>query len=193
MPRVRVISRAYSLDPMLHRQDTNPTVTTPIASLDSGLIFDRSITWFGRPSQQTLEPRLFYTYIPFRDQSDLPNFDSALAELNYAQLFAENIYSGYDRVAEANQLTLALNNNSPVRATTYANPRYASEIPYAGVVQKVLPIASPPFPAFPGSKEAERIFLEESVAAITGQKPVQRAMDDAAAGIERVLRREGLR
>jgi multiple sugar transport system substrate-binding protein len=92
-----------------------------------------------------------------------------------------------------NQLTLALNNNSPVRATTYANPRYASEIPYAAVVQKVLPIASPPFPAFPGSKEAERIFLEESVAAITGQKPVQRAMDDAAAGIERVLRREGLR
>ncbi len=80
----------------------------PILSLDSGLIFDRDIEWFGRASQQTLEPRLFYAYIPFRDQSALPNFDSALADLNYAQLFTENIYSGYDRIAEANQLTFAL-------------------------------------------------------------------------------------
>lgn len=92
-----------------------------------------------------------------------------------------------------NQLILALNNNSPVRATTYSNPRYAAEVPYAAVVQKVLPIAAPPFPAFPGSKEAERIFLEEAVAAIIGRKPVDRAMNDAAAGIERVMRREGIR
>lgn len=108
VPRARVISRSYSLDPQLHPADPNPTVTTPIASLDAGLVFERPLSWFGRPAQQTLEPRLFYAYIPFRDQSDLPNFDSALAELNYAQLFSENIYSGYDRVAEANQLTLAL-------------------------------------------------------------------------------------
>lgn len=108
VPRARVISRSYSLDPQLHPADSSPTVTTPIASLDAGLVFERPLSWFGRPAQQTLEPRLFYAYIPFRDQSDLPNFDSALAELNYAQLFSENIYSGYDRVAEANQLTLAL-------------------------------------------------------------------------------------
>jgi LPS-assembly protein len=108
IPRARVISRAYSLDPVLHPGDANPTVTTPILSFDSGLIFERPVAWFGRGAQQTLEPRLFYTYIPYRDQNDLPNFDSALAELNYAQLFSENIYSGYDRVAEANQLTLAL-------------------------------------------------------------------------------------
>ncbi len=92
-----------------------------------------------------------------------------------------------------NQLTLALNNNSPIRATTYSDPAYAESVPYAGVVQKVLPIAAPPFPAFPGSKEAERIFLEESVAAITGQKEVEQAMADAEAGMERVLQREGLR
>ncbi|MGZ8254992.1 MAG: LPS-assembly protein LptD [Burkholderiaceae bacterium] len=108
IPRARVIARTYSLDPLLHPGDSNPTVTTPILSFDSGLIFDRPITWFGGAAQQTLEPRLFYAYIPYREQSALPNFDSALAELNYAQLFSENIYSGYDRVAEANQLTLAL-------------------------------------------------------------------------------------
>ena len=108
VPRARVISRVYSLDPAQHTGDTNRTVTTPILSFDSGLIFDRTVSWFGRSAQQTLEPRLFYTYIPYRFQNDLPNFDSAQVELNYAQLFAENIYSGYDRVAEANQLTLAL-------------------------------------------------------------------------------------
>ncbi len=108
IPRARVISRAYALDPEQHTGDTNRTVTTPIVSFDSGLIFDRPISWFGRSGQQTLEPRLFYTYIPYKFQNDLPNFDSAQVDLNYAQLFAENIYSGYDRVAEANQLTLAL-------------------------------------------------------------------------------------
>jgi len=72
------------------------------------LIFERDVGWFGRASQQTLEPRLFYAYIPYRNQSNLPNFDSALADLNYAQLFTENIYSGSDRISEANQLTAAL-------------------------------------------------------------------------------------
>ncbi|MGH6610288.1 MAG: LPS-assembly protein LptD, partial [Burkholderiaceae bacterium] len=82
--------------------------TLPILSLDTGLIFERNTGWFGRAAQQTLEPRLFYAYIPYRNQSTLPNFDSALADLNYAQLFTENIYSGSDRISEANQLTAAL-------------------------------------------------------------------------------------
>jgi LPS-assembly protein len=108
VPRARVVARRYALDPQRHPDESDPTFTHPIASLDAGLVFDRPLTWFSRAAQQTLEPRLFYTYIPYRDQSGLPNFDSALAELNYAQLFSENIYSGYDRIAEANQLTLAL-------------------------------------------------------------------------------------
>ena len=108
VPRARVSSTTYDLDPKFHPRDSTPTRTLPILSLDAGLIFERDIGWFGRDAQQTLEPRLFYAYIPFRDQSDLPNFDSALADLNYAQLFTENIYSGSDRISEANQLTAAL-------------------------------------------------------------------------------------
>jgi LPS-assembly protein len=108
VPRARLSSTVYALDTGLHPQDSTPTRTLPILSFDSGLVFDRDITWFSRSAQQTLEPRLFYTYIPYRDQSGLPNFDSALAELNYAQLFSENIYSGFDRIAEANQLTFAV-------------------------------------------------------------------------------------
>ena len=108
VPRARVSSTAYDLDPAFHPTDSTPTRTLPILSLDTGLIFERDVGWFGRAAQQTLEPRLFYAYIPFRDQSDLPNFDSALADLNYSQLFTENIYSGSDRISEANQLTAAL-------------------------------------------------------------------------------------
>ena len=66
VPRARIVSRTYSLDPALHPVDSSPTVTTPMLSLDSGLIFERNTTWFGRPSQQTLEPRIFYAYIPFK-------------------------------------------------------------------------------------------------------------------------------
>lgn len=108
VPRARVSSTAYDLNPALHPGDSSPTRTLPILSLDTGLIFERDVGWFGRAAQQTLEPRLFYAYIPFRNQSNLPNFDSALADLNYAQLFTENIYSGSDRISEANQLTAAL-------------------------------------------------------------------------------------
>ncbi len=107
IPRARFNSTTYDLDPRF-RSDTSQTRTLPILSLDSGLIFERDVGWFGRAAQQTLEPRLFYAYIPFRNQSNLPNFDSALADLNYAQLFTENIYSGSDRISEANQLTAAL-------------------------------------------------------------------------------------
>jgi LPS-assembly protein len=107
VPKARFSATSYSLDPRF-RQQRNHTRSLPILSLDTGLVFDRDTNWFGSRAQQTLEPRLFYTYIPYRDQSGLPNFDSALAELNYAQLFSENIYSGLDRIAEANQLTFAL-------------------------------------------------------------------------------------
>ena len=108
VPRARVSSTAYDLDPAFNPPELTPTRTLPILSLDAGLIFERDVGWFGRAAQQTLEPRLFYAYIPYRNQNNLPNFDSALADINYAQLFTENIYSGSDRISNANQLTAAL-------------------------------------------------------------------------------------
>jgi len=80
----------------------------PLASVDGGLVFEREAGWFGEASVQTLEPRLFYAYVPYRDQSNLPVFDTAEADFNFTQLFRENRYSGFDRVSEANQLTAAL-------------------------------------------------------------------------------------
>lgn len=81
----------------------------PIASLDSGLIFERSSSIFGRAATQTLEPRLYYLYVPYRDQSHLPVYDTALSDFNFAQAFSENMFAGgWDRIANANQVTMAL-------------------------------------------------------------------------------------
>lgn len=80
----------------------------PIFSLDGALHLERDTGLFGQTYQQTLEPRLYYLYIPYRDQSRIPNFDSAEADFNYARLFTENRFSGGDRINDANQVTLAL-------------------------------------------------------------------------------------
>jgi len=108
IPRAQLSATYYGMDAENFRYETSQSRVLPILSLDSGLIFERDGEWFGRGVQQTLEPRLYYAYIPYRDQSTLPNFDSALADLNYVQFFTENIYSGYDRIVNANQMTLAL-------------------------------------------------------------------------------------
>jgi LPS-assembly protein len=83
-------------------------VNVPWFSLDTGLVFERTANWFGDRLTQTLEPRLFYVYAPYRDQSQLPLFDTALADFNYAQLFSENRFVGGDRFGDANQVTWAL-------------------------------------------------------------------------------------
>ncbi len=107
VPRVQWLGTWYDLDDPA-RADRRPSRSLPIASVDSGLIFERDGRWFGEASVQTLEPRLFYAYIPYRDQSSLPVFDTAEADFNFTQLFRENRFSGFDRVSEANQLTAAL-------------------------------------------------------------------------------------
>ncbi len=80
----------------------------PTFSLDSGIVMERPIEWGGRATTQTLEPRLFYVYTPFRDQSRIPVFDSAASDFNFAQIFTENPYTGGDRIGDVNQLTAAL-------------------------------------------------------------------------------------
>lgn len=82
--------------------------TLPIFSVDSGLFFDRDMRVVKNRYTQTLEPRMFYVYIPHKDQSDLPIFDSAEADLNLGTLFLENQFVGNDRINNANQLSLAV-------------------------------------------------------------------------------------
>lgn len=82
--------------------------SVPILSIDSGLYFDRELKLANRAYAQTLEPRLFYAYIPNTDQSNIPVFDSGVIDLNFSSLFAENQFSGNDRINNANQISAGL-------------------------------------------------------------------------------------
>lgn len=88
--------------------DVEPTRTLPLFSLDSGLIFERDRRYGSRGYTQTLEPRLFYLYVPYEDQGHLPNFDTAMPDFSFDNLFRENRFIGADRIGDANQLTAAL-------------------------------------------------------------------------------------
>lgn len=82
-----------------------PDRALPIFSAEYGLRFERLLD-DGTP--QLLEPRLFYLYVPYRRQDDLPVFDSGEPDFDFTQLFARNRFSGLDRISDANELTLAL-------------------------------------------------------------------------------------
>lgn len=92
------------------RFNSSPDRSVGIYSLDSGLYFDRDTQWFGKSYRQTLEPRLFYLYVPNEDQSDLPLFDTNEIQFSYASLFRDNRFSGRDRIGDANQLSLGVTN-----------------------------------------------------------------------------------
>ena len=104
-PAIGLRATAYSLENREIGADDTPTRVQPILSIDSGLVFERR-TAAGR--LQTLEPRLFYLYVPGRSQDELPVFDTRELTFSFSQLFQTNRFSGPDRQGDANQLTLAL-------------------------------------------------------------------------------------
>jgi len=103
-PALGLRATAYSLEDA-ETGDDDPARVQPAVSMDSGLVFERR-TDSGR--LQTLEPRLFYLYVPGREQDDLPVFDTRELTFSFAQLFQTNRFSGADRQTDANQVTLAL-------------------------------------------------------------------------------------
>ena len=85
-----------------------PSRSLPIISLDGGLIFERNTSLLGKLYTQTLEPRIYYLYAPYREQSQLPLFDTIAMNFDYWQLFWPNRYSGADRQMNANNLSIAV-------------------------------------------------------------------------------------
>lgn len=106
-PKVGVSASWYDLSTPGSFTDTAISRTLPIASVDSGLFFERDARWFDSDFVQTFEPRAYYLYVPYEDQNNIPIFDTSTSDLNFAQLFQENIFSGGDRIANANQLSIA--------------------------------------------------------------------------------------
>lgn len=82
--------------------------TLPIFSADTGLFIEKDLNFSNRSYLHTLEPRLFYLYIPNKDQSNIPIFDTSFYDPSFSSLFLENRFSGSDRVGDANQLTAAI-------------------------------------------------------------------------------------
>ena len=108
IPKLSLHASGYYLNNNAAGTPDTFTRSLPVVSVDSGLSFERQTSFFGGPHTQTIEPRLFYLKVPAREQSKIPVFDTGLADFNFAQIFAENVYSGPDRIADANQLTTAV-------------------------------------------------------------------------------------
>ena len=104
-PKMIANLRHYDLD---DASTSQKSLAIPTVSLDSGLYLDRAFKLSGYNFTQTLEPRIFYTYTPYEDQSDIPYFDTSLNELNTTTIFQENQFSGKDRVMDTNAITTAL-------------------------------------------------------------------------------------
>lgn len=108
VPKAQWHTTHYRFDTALSDGSLSAARSLPTFSLDGGLLLERDARFFGRDFRQTLEPRALYVLTPYRDQSRLPNYDSAAQDFNFASIFSENAFLGNDRVSDSNLLTLAL-------------------------------------------------------------------------------------
>lgn len=107
-PTVKYRSVSYELDDFPLIEDDSPDAGSVMASLDSGLIFERQTSLFSSEVTQTLEPRAYYLYSEYEEQSGQPDFDSAELTFSYDQLYRDTRFSGHDRIDDADQLSLGV-------------------------------------------------------------------------------------
>lgn len=110
---------------------TSASRGVPTVSLDSGLIFERPASYFGRDYTQTLEPRAFFTWTPYRDQNALPNYDSGARDFNLATMFTEHAFNGNDRISDTKAMTLGV-------SSRLLNTGTGAELVRLGVAQRLL-------------------------------------------------------
>ena len=101
----------------------------PIFSTDASMVFERPITLGGKSHLQTLEPRVYYLYVPFRNQDRIPVFDSGQQDINFATIYSENQFAGWDRINDANQLTVGF-------TSRFLNSEAGAERLRAGLAQR---------------------------------------------------------
>lgn len=107
-PTLKYKYAAWNLDDQAVNRSSSPDRGIVSASFDTGLVFERDVNLFDTDLRQTLEPRAFWLYNEYEDQSDIPLFDTSDLTLSYAQLFRDDRFSGKDRVGDTDQLTLAV-------------------------------------------------------------------------------------
>jgi LPS-assembly protein len=108
-PKIALNSAHYSnLNGLSYSGANTFNRALPMLSVDTGLVFEREASWFGKKATQTLEPRLYFLYVPFKDQANVPLFDTALSGFSLSQIFSNNVFTGQDRIADAKHITPAL-------------------------------------------------------------------------------------
>jgi LPS-assembly protein len=116
-PTVKYRSVSYELDDFPLIEDDSPDAGSVMASLDGGLIFERQTSLFSSKVTQTLEPRAYYLYSEYEEQSGQPDFDSAELTFSYDQLYRDTRFSGHDRIDDADQLSLGVTSRFMDNAT----------------------------------------------------------------------------
>jgi LPS-assembly protein len=129
-PKLQLHAAAYQFDARLADGSQNASSVVPTFSLDSGLVFERGSNLLGRDYVQTLEPRAFYVYTPYRNQSHLPNYDTGAADFNFASIYMENAFVGHDKISDNNLLTLGL-------TTRFLDPDSGSQYARFGIAQRL--------------------------------------------------------
>lgn len=108
-PKLMLNASGYKLNsPTLGFNDATLQRYTPTISLDSGLFFERDTNYLSRAFIQTLEPRIFYVRTPYRDQTNLPNYDSGAKDFSLTTIYSENPFVGNDRIADMNRVTMGV-------------------------------------------------------------------------------------
>ena len=109
IPKIQLHGTRYQLDTPLATGQSEVNRLLPTFSLDTGLVYERDASFFGRGLRQTLEPRAFFVRTPYKDQSQLPSYDSGATDFNLTTVYSENPYVGQDRIADNNLVTLGVN------------------------------------------------------------------------------------
>ncbi len=107
-PKLSLQYTQYILDNQAINYSDSISRVLPIASIDSGVFLEKDVNLFGDSYTHTLEPRLFYLYIPRVNQKEIPIFDTSLYDFWFPALFRENRFNGIDRTQDANQISAAL-------------------------------------------------------------------------------------
>jgi len=105
-PAVALDYTTYDLENTLPGVDNTPERTIPITSVDTGLILERTMA--GANRIQTIEPRILYVNIPFRDQTNYPVFDTITPDINLVQLYRKNRFLGVDRIGDTEQVSVGV-------------------------------------------------------------------------------------
>jgi LPS-assembly protein len=130
IPKVQFHGTSYQFASPLATGETSASRAVPTFSVDSGLVFERNASYFGRAFLQTLEPRAFYVRTPFRDQSRLPVYDTSSNDFNFATIYTENAFSGNDRISDSNLLTMGV-------STRLIDPDSGAEAARFGIAQRL--------------------------------------------------------